>query len=168
MIYTALFFLVLHGLLGGIDVVINHELKERLPDNPKAKAEVLLHSLREASFAIIFLGLAWLQWNGLWCYLIAGVILVEIIITSIDSLVEDKIRILSPFERLVHIALFINTGIYMALLAPVLLEWQAHPSAILFINHGWPSIALTMLGLFSIAWAMRDALSYRKLKNRIT
>lgn len=163
MIYPALLFLVLHGLLGGVDVVINHELKERLPDNPKARKEVLLHSLREACFAIIFLSLAWLQWNGPWCYMIAAVILVEIFITSIDSLVEDRTRILPPFERLVHIALFINTGIYTVLLTMVLIDWQSLPSAVILINHGWLSIALTVLGLFAVAWAVRDAISYRKL-----
>ncbi|MDP2247601.1 MAG: hypothetical protein Q8J65_05675 [Nitrosomonadales bacterium] len=162
--YPALIFLVIHGLLGGIDVLFNHEFKEHLPDNPAAKSEVFLHSLREASFAIIFLSLAWFQWKGFWCYFIAAVLLIEIIITSIDALVEDRVRTLSAFERVVHILLFINTGIYIALLAPVLLEWQAQANTVSFIYHGWPSVLLSLLGLFAIAWTVRDALSYRKLK----
>lgn len=163
--YPALIFLIIHGLLGGIDVVINHEIKEHLPDNPELRTEVFLHSLREASFAIIFLSLAWFQWKGVWVYFIAAVLLIEIIITSIDSLVEDRLRQLSPFERIIHIMLFINTGIYIALLAPALLEWHAQAGAISYIDHGWFSIALSVLGLFAVAWTVRDGLSYCKLRN---
>jgi hypothetical protein len=159
----ALLFLVFHGVMGGIDVVINHEFKEHLPEKLSAKKEILLHSYREILFAIIFLGLAWVTWHGIWALVIAGVIVAELIVTTMDSLVEDRTRELPGFERIIHILLLINSGIYLALLAPEFREWYSLPSALVTADYGWLSIVLSVLGFFAVAWSIRDAVAYYKM-----
>jgi hypothetical protein len=51
--------LILHGVLGGADVIINHELLARIPSRPNAGPEERMHAARELLFAAIFL--------SLWC-----------------------------------------------------------------------------------------------------
>src|SRR3954453_13193552 len=80
--------LVLHGLLGGLDVVLNHELAERLPHRPGAAMEEALHAAREALFAALFLGLAWFEWHGAAAWLVAAVIACEVTVSTWDSVLE--------------------------------------------------------------------------------
>ena len=156
--------LVLHGLLGGLDVVLNHELAERLPHRPGAAMEETLHAAREALFAALFLGLAWFEWHGAAAWLVAAVIACEVVVSTWDSVLEDQTRRLPPLERVLHVALLINLGAYTTLLAPHWLAWRALPSAVAPVSHGWQSLALTALGLAAIAWCLRDALSSRRLR----
>jgi hypothetical protein len=152
----ALLFLFFHGILGGIDVIVNHELNERLPVIASAKKEELLHSIREGLFAVIFLSLAWFQWKGSWTLVITGIILAEIFVTFLDALTEDRTRQLSFFERVIHTLLFINTGIYISLLAPVLWHWYSLPFSLTCISYGWISVALSFIAVFSLVWCVRD------------
>jgi hypothetical protein len=156
--------LVLHGLLGGLDVVLNHELAERLPHRPGAAMEEALHAAREALFATLFLGLAWFEWHGAAAWLVAAVIACEVAVSTWDSVLEDQTRRLPPLERVLHVALLINLGAYTTLLVPHWLAWRALPSAVAPVSHGWQSLALTALGLAAIAWCLRDALSSRRLR----
>lgn len=156
---VVLLFLIIHGMLGGIDVLINHELKERLPVRASAKKEELLHSIREGLFAIAFLGLGWVQWKGNWAVVITGIILAEIVVTLLDALTEDRTRQLSRFERVIHTLLFINTGLYLSLLAPVLWHWYSLPLGLTITNYGWTSVALSLIGVFSMIWCIRDAVA---------
>jgi len=156
--------LVLHGLLGGLDVVLNHELAERLPHRPGAAMEEALHAAREALFAALFLALAWFEWHGAAAWLVAAVIACEVVVSTWDSVLEDQTRRLPPLERVLHVALLINLGAYTTLLAPHWLAWRALPSAVAPVSHGWQSLALTALGLAAIAWCVRDALSSRRLR----
>lgn len=156
--------LIFHGLLGGIDVVLNHELSERLPQRLSAWQEQALHSAREALFALLFLGLAWFQWHGAWAWVIVALIAAELAVTLRDSVVEDRTRQLPVFERLLHAVLFINLGVYATLLAPHLWAWLHEPAALVSTNYGWPSYVLTLLGLLAVGWCLRDAVSYRRLR----
>jgi len=156
--------LVLHGVLGGLDVVLNHELAERLPQRPDAALEEALHAAREALFAALFLGLAWFEWQGMAAWLVAAVIACEVTVSTWDSVLEDRTRCLPPLERVLHVALLINLGAYTVLLAPHWLAWRALPTAVVPVSHGWQSVALTALGLAAMAWCVRDALSSRRLR----
>ncbi len=154
----ALYSLVFHGVIGGLDVLINHELLEHLPRRPTARRELLLHSLRELLYGLLFASLAWGQWHGGASGFIVFLIVAEIAVSTVDSLEEDRSRRLPGFERILHIVLLINVGVYATLLAPVLLAWQQLPTALRLVDHGWPSWLLSGLALLAIAWSVRDGL----------
>lgn len=160
-----LLFLIVHGLIGGIDVVFNHELKERLPYAAFAKREEALHSLRELFFAILFFALAWYEWRGIFALGIIMLLALELLTTTIDSIVEDRTRQLSGFERVNHNLLFINSGIILVTLLPVLAAWTQMPTAIVQAAYGWKSDVLTVFAWLALAWSLRDLNRYRKLKS---
>lgn len=69
--------LMLQGVLGGIDVILNHELLARLPRRADTGEEELLHSGREFVFAALFLSLAWYEWQGMLAWWIVALFLAE-------------------------------------------------------------------------------------------
>ena len=155
--------LILHGLLAGIDVLLNHELLARLPHRPGAAREELLHAAREAIFALLFLGLAWWTWHGALVWLPAALLLAEVLISTYDVKIEGDIRVLPVPERVLHVILFINTGVLIVLLCHQAIGWHALPTGVAPVHYGWAGWLLTALGVAASGWAVRDAIAWRRL-----
>ena len=124
------------ALVGAFDNFWHHELEARLPQRISARHELRLHSVREAIYGLLFAGLAWVQWQGWWVMLPAGLLLVEMFITIADFLEEDRSRKLPPLERALHTVLAVSYGLLLGVIAP--LFWQAaqRPSALMLTSYG--------------------------------
>ena len=157
--------LVLQGALGASDTLFNHEFLEKLARRREARLELAWHAAREAVYAMLFLGLAWFAWQGAFAALIGALLAAEVAITVNDELVENRIRVLPQNERALHVFLTLNYGAILALLIPVLVDWGANPTELAPAHHGWMSWALTLFGLSSAAWSVRDLVAFRRLKN---
>lgn len=161
---TAVFILLtLQTLLGGLDSLWHHELEARLPQRAAARQELRLHAAREAIYAIVFAGLAWFEWQGLFALVLALLLVAELGITLADFLEEDRSRRLPPFERALHTVLTICYGLFLGLLAPHLLEWAHRPTALHVVNHGWVSWMFSLFSIGVAAWALRNGLAVRAL-----
>ncbi|HPT48593.1 MAG TPA: hypothetical protein PKZ22_00110 [Accumulibacter sp.] len=159
--------LIFQGLLGGYDVLWNHELKEKLPIKPSAALEQKIHGVRELFYAVVFIGLAWFSWNGVFAWALFGVIAIEIALTAWDFVVEDRTRTLSPSERVTHLILSMTGGAYVALLIPNLIAWSNFPSGIFLVDHGLRSLILTVFGIGVFAWGVRDFWSGLVLSRKV-
>jgi hypothetical protein len=157
--------LVFHGLLGGADVVVNHELRDRLPQQSWARSEEALHSARELVFAMQFAGLGWLQWKGVFAWIPALLIAAEFAISFTDTLLEDHIRRVSALERGMHVVLFINFGAWSALLMRMLVDWHAQPAGLHLVHHGALTWLLSLLSLLALVWSLRDAAAFLRLES---
>jgi uncharacterized protein len=156
-----LFFslITVQAVLGGLDNLWHHEITERLPAKRAASTELGLHAAREFLYAFVFFGLAWYEWRGVWALAVVFVLVVEIIVTLTDFVVEDRTRRLPALERVLHTVLAINYGIAMAVLAPILLAWWHTPSAIVPVYYGTFSWLLTLFAVGVFAWSVRNALA---------
>jgi uncharacterized protein (TIGR01777 family) len=154
--------LTVQTLLGALDTFWNHEWVERLPARRSARVELWLHAAREFVYVFVFLALAWREWHGAWAMLIAAVLLVEVAITALDFVIEDRTRRLSAFERVLHTALTLLFGVLLMAIAPVLAGWFAQPTALRSISYGGFSQLLTLLAAGMAAWGIRDALAALK------
>jgi phosphatidylglycerophosphate synthase len=148
--------LVLHGVIGGLDVFINHEWLARLPSRRDAVTEEKLHSARELLFCLAFLSLGWFEWHGAAVWWIVLLYAGEVLVSAVDVLVEGEIRVLPRPERVLHLFLFMNLGALIVLVGQALLGWSALPTAIVFVDHGWASRVLTVMGIGALVWAIRD------------
>jgi hypothetical protein len=168
-ITIVLCLLIVHAGLGAFDTFVNHEWQERLPQRPDAATELALHSLRSAHFALIFGGVAWLEWRGAWGWVMLAVMALEYAVTIADSVVEDRTRRLSPVERINHMLLAVNTGVYMAFFAwHVATRWQALPSAVVPAQHpAWLVLPLTLCTAAVLVWTVRDGLAWWRLTGRV-
>jgi hypothetical protein len=163
---TISYLLIIQGILGGFDVLWNHEWNEKLPSKPDAALEQVIHGIRELFYAVVFLGLAWYHWQGFWAWVFFMLIVVEILLTAWDFVVEDQTRKLSPTERITHLILSMNGGAYVGFLVPVLIDWSTLPNKLSFVDYGLNSLLLSVLGIGVLAWGIRDLWSGIKLSNR--
>ncbi len=94
---TAIFIiLTVQALMGAFDNLWHHEWQARLPQRASARHELLLHALREAIYGLLFLGFAWVRWQGWWVLLPSALLAVEVVITAADFLEEDRSRAFRP------------------------------------------------------------------------
>ncbi len=151
--------LLLHGLLGFVDIVFNHGLLAKLPQRGDAVPEQALHAARETIFGGLFAALAWYAWHGAWVWVIAALLLVEVIVSARDVVVEGESRILPVFERVTHVLLLISLGVLITLVGYALVWWHAAPAALVRVDPGWASWVLTAMSALSLVWAMRDGVA---------
>ncbi|MFL6674564.1 MAG: hypothetical protein ACJ8LG_14885 [Massilia sp.] len=151
--------LILHGVLGGIDVILNHELLARLPSQPGAGPEERLHAAREYIFAAIFASLAWFEWHGQLVWWIAALFLGEVLVSARDVVIEGDTRVLPVPERVLHLFLFMNLGALVVLVGSALLGWSGMPGGLARVDYGWASWMLSALAGGALAWAVRDSVN---------
>jgi uncharacterized protein (TIGR01777 family) len=160
---TIFALLTLHAILGGIDNFWHHEVTERLPSRRSASGELSLHSVREFIYGLIFLALALCQPHGACTWFLAGLLVMEIIVTLADFIIEDRTRKVPPAERVLHAVLALGFGAFLAMLAPVLRDWMGRPTALVGTTHAFTVLfAVFSAGLF--AWSLRNAFAALRLK----
>ena len=162
---TAVFaILTVQALLGAFDNLWHHELEAKLPQRISARYELTLHAAREAIYAVLFLGLAWVRWEGAWAWVLAALLAVEIVITLADFIEEDLTRRLPKLERVLHTILAVSYGAFVAALGPVLVTWAGAPTGLPRVDHGWVSWLFTLYAAGVGAWSVRNALAVIRLR----
>lgn len=159
---------IAHGILGGIDVLLNHELLARVPARADGAAEERMHSARELVFALLFISLAWFEWHGALAWWIGALFALELAVSARDVVIEGDTRVLPASERVLHLFLFANLGVMYTLTGQALYAWQALPSGLAPVDHGWGSWVLTALALGALAWAVRDGMAALRLQRLAT
>lgn len=163
---TIMSLLIFQAVLGAYDVLWNHEWKEKLPSKPSAALEQKIHGIRELFYAVMFIGLSWWLWQGIWAWLFFAILIIEVLLTAWDFVTEDKTRVLSPSERITHLILSMSGGAYIAFLIPMLLDWSHLPTEFVSIEYGWRSWLLTLFGIGVLVWGIRDIWSGLALSTR--
>jgi len=163
---TVFMLLSVQAVLGALDNLWHHELQAKLPLRVSARRELGLHAAREGIYSVVFIGLAWFEWRGVFAAVLAALLLSELMITLADFLEEDRTRRLPPFERVLHTVLAISYGLFLGFLAPVLHAWSQQASAMQGITHGWVSWLCTLYGVGVLAWGVRNALAAVQLHRR--
>lgn len=152
--------LLIQCLMGAYDGVWHHEIIARLPYQRSARHELLLHASREFLYAIVFLGLAWREWRGVWAWMLGAVLLAEVLLTLADFLEEDRTRRLPATERILHTLLAVNYGIWLGAFVPHLCDWARYRSVLLRTDYGWLSTSLTIAAVAVLLSALRNFYAY--------
>jgi len=134
----ALRLLVLLALLGAFDTLYYHEWRARLPAlGLTARDELRLHALRDFVYAILFATIPWIAWQGFYVFALAALLLIEIILTLWDFVVEDWIRKplggVYPGERVMHAIMGIVYGAALASLIPTMHQWWFLPARLAIV-----------------------------------
>ena len=155
--------LTIQSLLGAFDNLWHHEISEDLRHRPGARRELALHMAREFLYAVVFAGIGWLRWQGLWAFALIGILAVEIVITLSDFVIEDRTRRLPALERVLHTVLAMNFGAILVVWAPLLAGWAAAPTALEATSYGAWSLVMTVFSLGVFAWAVLDLVAVVRL-----
>ena len=154
-----LYLLIFQAILGGFDVLWNHEYREKLAQQPSAALEQKIHGVRELLYALVFFGLAGFEWHGYWAILLSVILVIEMLLTAWDFIIEDQTRRLSAVERTTHLILSINGGAYLALLVPLLWDWASRSPQLLAIDYGSLSTVLIFFGFAVLVCGIRDLIA---------
>lgn len=160
-----IYLLIFQACLGAFDVFWNHEFREALPTRKSALTEQRIHSIRELLYGVVFIGLANWIWGRIWAWLLASIILIEILLTAWDFVVEDRTRRLSATERITHLILSMTGGAYVAFLVPVILNWGTARMGFWPVDYGLWSDLLTAFGIGVLIWGVRDWIAARRLSS---
>lgn len=164
---VVLALLLLQGLMGAFDTLYHHELTVALPRQASARLELAIHAVRALLYGVVFAGLAWLEWHGLWLLVLALLIGVEIGLTLWDFVIEDGSRKLPASERVLHTVLAINGGAVFGLLAVHAAQyWWPQPTALLPAQHGWIAWVLTLFAAGVALSGVRDGIAAWRLRQQ--
>ncbi|HEY3782106.1 MAG TPA: hypothetical protein VGL56_13560 [Fimbriimonadaceae bacterium] len=152
----AIWILLVQASLGAFDTLYYHEYKLKLPHGDHTQIELKLHAVRDFCYAIIIASLGFVTWNGLWTYLLMGILASEIVITLWDFVEEDKVRKLPPGERCMHALMGIVYGAFLAYLVPEMLKWSALATGFGPSYHGFPAWMLSLIALGVFVSGVRD------------
>lgn len=142
--------------MGAFDTLFHHELTERLAWRPSQKRELHLHGVRNLIYAALFLLLGWSEPRGLVALVVAGVLGLELVITLIDFVEEDRTRRLPASERVTHTLLALNYGAILTLLAPLLIRWSGDPTGLAPAAHGLWTLMASAAAAGVFAFGLRD------------
>ncbi len=155
---AALWLLGIQGVIGAFDTVYYHEWRARLPARGKqAASELKLHAARDFFYAVLFLTLPWIAWQGTWVLVLVGVLIAEIVLTLTDFVVEIAVRKrlgdVYAGERVTHAVMGILYGVMVANLIPVLVRWWTLPTSLVVEWAGIPdfmkwSLFVMAVGVF--------------------
>lgn len=156
---TAIWLLFVQALLGAFDTLYYHEYKLRLPHGHGTRTELRLHASRDFAYAVIIGTLGFVVWNGLLAWVLAALLLAEIVITLWDFIEEDRIRKLPPGERAMHAIMGIVYGAFLAYLVPEMMRWSEAPTGWGASYHGFPAWVLSALAIGVFLSGVRDLLA---------
>lgn len=145
--------------MGAFDTLVHHEGTERLAWRASQKQELRLHGVRNFFYAVIFMTFAWLEPHGIFTVILAGILLIEVLITLWDFVEEDLTRKLPGTERINHTLLALNYGAILALAAPYLWDWAFLPSDLIPVSYGWWSIMASVSAIGVGVFSARDLLA---------
>lgn len=156
---VAIWILMVQALLGAFDTIYFHEFKLKLPHGDHTKTELRLHAARDFAYAIIIGTLGFATWNGPLAWLLALLLLAEIVITLWDFVEEDKVRRLPPGERIMHALMGIVYGAFLAYLVPEMIKWTALPLGWGASYHGFPAWILAVVAAGVFVSGVRDLMA---------
>jgi hypothetical protein len=152
---AALWLLAVLGVIGAFDTFYYHEWRARLPAQGKLAApELKLHAARDFFYAILFATLPWVGWHGKWVWVLVAVIVIEIVLTLWDFVVEIAVR--KPLgdvyagERVMHAFMGIVYGALIACLIPELIRWSSLPTGLVPMQHAVPPLLMVVLLLMGV------------------
>lgn len=155
----AVALLIVQGLMGGFDTFYHHEIRIALPQKRSARVELMIHGIRAVLYGLLFFAIAHFAFLGGWIIAIALLIVIEVLLTLWDFVVEDGSRKLPPTERVLHTLLAINGGAIFGFYGVVLANWAQFDTAIIKIDLGWQGWILTLFALGVFLSGVRDLLA---------
>ena len=155
--------LLLQIAMGGFDTVFHHEFTEKLAWRPSQKQELRLHGWRNLLYAVFFFIMGFTEVHGGLAVFLIIVLGIEMVITLVDFVEEDRSRRLPWTERVLHTLLTLNYGVLLALLVPVLLGWAQQPTGLVWAFHGVFSLLMIPAVAGVIFCGLKDLAAARRL-----
>ncbi|KWH00084.1 TIGR01777 family oxidoreductase [Burkholderia cepacia] len=162
----ALNLLIVQGAMGAFDTLYHHELTQDLPHSPRARLELGIHAVRSVLYGLVFASIANVAFHGAWVAALAAVVVVEVVLTLWDFVVEDQRRKLPATERVLHTLLAVNGGALFGMIAMQLAVWAHEPTALQVLDLGWRGGLLSVFAVGVTVSGIRDGIAACRIARR--
>lgn len=150
--------------MGAFDTLYHHEFKERLAWRISQQKEIRLHGIRNFFYAVLFAAFGLFAPHGAFAIALVIILAIEVIITLLDFVEEDKSRKLPGTERVLHTVMALNYGAILILLIPILLELSKLPTRLAPVDHGIWRWMMCISALAVFIFGIRDLHSSSRLQ----
>ncbi len=165
LVTIVLALLLTNAAIGAFDTLWYHEYKARLSAHlDTTRTELGLHTLRDGLYVLIYGGFAWWRPSGWFVHLTVFVLLVELVVTLADFVVEDRDRPaiggIAPGERIAHTIMAIVYGAMLTFLLPILANELPGPTALIRNTiPTWMSVAASITAVGIALSGIRDGMA---------
>ena len=159
----ALNLLIVQGAMGAFDTLYHHELTQDLPHSPRA-LELRIHAVRSVLYGLVFASIANVAFHGAWVAALAAVVVVEIVLTLWDFVVEDQSRKLPATERVLRC--WPSTAARCSgMIAMQLAVWAHEPTAMQALDLGWRGWVLSLFAVGVTISGIRDGIAACRMRD---
>lgn len=148
------YILFVLGTLGATDILLYHSIAHGIRDHADSRSELIVHSLRGPTYALLFVLIPNIALHGTFFWLLIGLFGVDVAISIVDFALERRSRAylggLPTGEYILHIVLAMLFG---ALVTSVLYsagDWRSLPTQLVYAPAKVP-LALRLVMTFVMA-----------------
>ena len=123
--------------------------------------------MRSVLYGLVFASIANVAFHGAWVAALAAVVVVEIVLTLWDFVVEDQSRKLPATERVLHTLLAVNGGALFGMIAMQLAVWAHEPTAMQALDLGWRGWVLSLFAVGVTISGIRDGIAACRIARRV-
>jgi hypothetical protein len=173
---TPSYLLFLLGCLGAADIALFHSVAHGIRSHPESVGELLTHSLRGPTYALLFLSIPNFEMHGLFAGGLMALFVFDLGISIWDfSLEQDSRRFLGGLpsgEYVLHMLMAIVFGALVATILYVGRGWFTAPTRLVYAPDGVPVVlrlALLCMATLVLVSGIQDAkAAFRLAKLRPT
>ena len=157
------------GLFGALDIALFHTRSHKLRSQPSARVELLTHSLRGPTYAVLFVVVPNFAAHGSRLLVMLAVLVFDVAISLWDFSVERRSREpmggLPTGEYVLHSIIAMLFGAFAACYCMGAVDWPAQDTAWVYQpNVPWPVQAmLAVMALGVLVSGIQDALAVVRL-----
>ena len=165
---TVLLFTI--AVLGLTDVLLYHSVSHGIRHHARAKGELVLHALRGPTYAFLFALVPFFEFRGLYSFLLAAVLVIDVVISIFDFWLEGESRRflggLPSGEYVLHMVIAMVFGAFVCVIAFQIAQWVLLDTELLYAGHHlplWVKLVFPVMSLLVFASGLQDAMAAIRL-----
>lgn len=158
------------GVLGATDIALYHSIAHGIRSHPDSRAELITHSLRGPTYALLFLVVPNSVLRGWWFVALAGLLVFDIAISLVDFALEKSSRaLLAGLPSGEYVLHTIIAMVFGAMTASIFFEGGSgyyQPTALVYVPQTLPGILRLVFAIMAalvLISGLQDALAVVRL-----
>lgn len=170
---AATYILFLLGCLGATDIAVYHSFAHGIRTNPDSRSELIVHSLRGPTYALLFLIIPNVELHGIYFWCLLALFVIDVAISIIDFALERESRRflggLPSGEYVLHIIIAMLFGALVTAVFFRAFEWRTLPTQIVYVPAQVPDLlrgVMAVMALLVLISGIQDAVAAYRLSHQ--
>jgi len=170
---AATYILFILGCLGAIDIAVYHSFAHGIRSNPDSRSELIVHSLRGPTYALLFLLIPNVALHGIYFWCLIALFVIDIAISIIDFVLERESRRflggLPSGEYVLHIIIAMLFGALVTAVCFGVGVWRNLPTQIAYAPAQVPDLlrlVMVVMAVLVLISGIQDAIAACRLNGQ--